>query len=268
MIENEKIKLSALIVIVVIFIAYMKQYLFYYYFNIDVSNYIDLSEVLTPFVDNLGLISGLILLEIFLIKIFDGEEQRRLNKKRKKGRWLITQFYYFIVYNWLATLFIVLNLGLWIYFCSFLEKLYLIVIVTVVSFLTVLLTVIVEIKRDLLRQFRKTNESTLIIFFTLYFTTYLSSFIVLYDIENVDYTPYPVTAMLLSDSTLVTTDSTTVILGRTKHYVFILEKLKKENADRIHIYPTSSILKEYIVYVHDYKRRKIIKEKKDTKNGK
>lgn len=50
------------------FIAYLKQYLYYWYYNIDISNYIGIDEVFTPFLDELALNGVFLIVCLLLLK--------------------------------------------------------------------------------------------------------------------------------------------------------------------------------------------------------
>jgi hypothetical protein len=113
MIEHDKVKLTAIVIGTTIFFAYIKQYLFYKYFNIDISDYISINEVFTPFIDDLAILSIFILCLIIVMLIVigglisylnsRGENQLSESNKTKRGSFFgkILDYKYFlpIAYN-------------------------------------------------------------------------------------------------------------------------------------------------------------------------
>jgi len=65
---EEKIKDTALFIGILTIISYLKEYFYYNYYNIDISDYMNIEEALTPFIDELAV--NFIILAVTAILLF------------------------------------------------------------------------------------------------------------------------------------------------------------------------------------------------------
>ncbi len=243
---SENLKSTAFIVGFLTFVAYIRQYLYYMAYNVDISNYITIEEVFTPFIDNLALYTSIILLCLigsFLIlrlPVFTKDYSESQTVKIEK-----VASCFFKIYKWAFLLMMAVFVAA-IFYSNQLELQQQIPMV-LTSILILIMCIVIY-----LHMFTNSNIGLLLnenpgnslILFVLYFICLHSSTQLGYEFNNKPYQYKEVSYRFIKDDGFeILTDSNTIYLGRTKSNYFILRTKTKI----VDVYRTSDILKESII---------------------
>ncbi|MDB5256800.1 MAG: hypothetical protein JWM14_1495 [Chitinophagaceae bacterium] len=255
MIENDKLKLTTFIVGSIIFTAFIKQYTFYDYFSLDISDYIGLDEVLTPFIDDLSynLIIMLITFCFFLHSKSEKEKNLSLEKTEeipkkveekvvehnwiiKVIRWILWNIEY--VLFWSMTAFVI------IYFYIEYEDIKL--VAHTVSVIALYVAFLYILGMDFLSDTVKKYEKSIYPIFLIASILCFSQIKTAYDIYRKKYRDFKIYKyeFVLSDKK-ISTDKFNIYLGRTQNNFFIYNE--KEQA--VNVYNTSEIKTEKVIRI-------------------
>jgi|GEM_PF-6073486 len=242
MIENDKIKLTAIIVGLVIFFAYMKQYVFYYYFNIDISNYLSIHEVFTPFIDDIVLwVAYILILVVFLLMDIP-------NPKNKTS--VNTEYKPNISVNIMLLVFLtLLNIG-----AFFTTTVWLALFIFTPILIINLVILFLKNKIEFIRDFRLKKPNEFMFYEQIFYIFNVSMFasmitlslltLEVYKILNLNFKKIQYICEF-ENATKITTDSTILYIGRTESKIFFIDRTKQTY--KVDIYNTSEIKKEQII---------------------
>ena len=87
---QDLIKLTPLFYVYIVLISFMKQYIYYQFFNINISDYLELSEILVSFLDD-TFIYALFIIYVFSVYIFMSKGYLRFINMISRKIWMIIQ---------------------------------------------------------------------------------------------------------------------------------------------------------------------------------
>lgn len=239
---EENLKTTGSILGLLTFIAYLNQFAYYWYYDIDISNYIGIEEVFTPFLDDLALNIVFLLFTIAVAHIIRYTHEKGKSEEEVKALRIQNKDGY--IPNWVGVLLITIaSIGV-AYLMFFQEHYYLLgsMFLTVMGFFSIYLFIILytQIVDDNIKQHPMTVALSLIMSFVLILNL---SFTLIQITTNETKPPRIRYRFILNDKVEILSDIDNVYLGRTKKVFFIERKKYK----KVSVYNTADITYEEIL---------------------
>ena len=250
MLENN-LKTTGFFIGVLTFIAYIKQYLFYSNYGIDISNYIDITEVFTPFIDDLSMII-MYLLALVLISVIPliKRKMNNNNEKVKEPKVEIEEDNTQIIFKSINKKLILIHI---LFFALFLgsilseyalnDRPLVYLGIRFIAFILLFIFAYIAIFTNIFDYGLETKPDLTFVIFIISFIS-ITNFAMLpseisekdYEYKRINYSFY------LPNDLTIETDSTHTYLGRTKRNFFMYD-IKAKQA---YIFNTSDIIQERI----------------------
>ena len=253
MVENDKVKLTAVVVGTTIFFAYFNQFIYYDYFNIDISNYLDIQDVLTPFMDELTMI-------VMLFAFAGIGVYTELIKTKERTVLTIAQINRGIAYCVLTNIILI---GFIIYLIyTNVNYIYWLMLIPLV--ILIIVFILLFVNHDIIQRMRTEKEAeyknlNLITTYIIVVLTCSSVILLKLSLEisnKKDKYLVNTYKFKLKDKEEIITSDSVIYLGRTKNHFFIYKKVDKKafpnkysfeldsTNHQVDIYNTSEIIKE------------------------
>ncbi|MDB5256871.1 MAG: hypothetical protein JWM14_1566 [Chitinophagaceae bacterium] len=240
---DERIKSTGFVIGALTFIAYIKQYIYYCYFNVDISSYISIEEVFTPFIDELAINGSTVFITYFVLptvlKNIPILTKSTTNEVAiKTTNWMQNLVYY-------TTVFASVIFALTIFISFWFTNKELIIMRLILSGILILFVYfLLAIFSDFKTFFADFYETSVLITLLIIIVTAYNCIWLGFELWDKKYQYLKINYRFIkSDDMEIFTDSNTVYLGRTKSNFFIL----KSNTKQVDVYNTSDIIKESII---------------------
>lgn len=216
---NSILKYSPIITAILIFTGFLKLYIYYDFFNIDIINYLDFSEIITSFLDDIVLLLSIILpiTTIVLFSAFFSKSKYFNHMKNEKEDVVsrsLRRYRFYNKFRVFITLFansIITILGILVFF-KFSE---LIGLVVGVFFLFNIVSIFSVYKTG---KILKGIDLLLVISIILFLATYLKTYKEVRDTKVGEFGNYKV---YINDGTRYVLSKNDYIIGKTKNYLFL-----------------------------------------------
>jgi len=234
--ENDKIKLTTLIIGTVIFVAYIERFIYYFFFRINIYDFIDITEVFTPFINKIADIAIINILFWGIIYFIKRKNNKTDSLKDKEKRYSKSDEYTYLIL--IAAAFLQHT------FYIFPSKDASLIFIYILLFIGFLFIIIIDRSTNLLSQIKSKH---IYMFYYIQITLYILFYSIIITIKDIDEkknTEYLKTKYVfqLQDGITIQTDSNLILVGKTKQFFFIYNKSKES----VTIYNRSSIIKETI----------------------
>jgi hypothetical protein len=190
--------------------------IYYKYFKIDIINYLEFTEILTLFLDNLIAIVGIIVLLIMYITIIaDKDPESALKKKFPKLYWALP-----IIFSVCVACFV------WFFMKDVLFQ-----IISIIVVLLIFGTIFFKGNEQYKKHFGKEFNIETILFFILFVLMVISLSLTLpHQIKEKKLSAkYLMTKITLIDGEIIRTDSNKYVVGNTKNFLFIHDDKHNHN---------------------------------------
>jgi hypothetical protein len=239
---EENIKTTGSILGILTFIAYLNQYFYYWYYDIDISNYIGIDEVFTPFLDDLASNITLMLFCVAVVHIIrylkekdkSEEEVQTLRIQNKDG----------YVPNWLVVpVLLVFSFSL-AFLLFFHDHNYLLGVMFLGVMGIYCIHLFIIINTDIPKNNYEKYPMTVILSLLMSFMLVVNLLFTILHISNNENRQTSIRyRFILNDKVEILTDKDNVYLGRTKKVFFI----DRKKYNKISVYNTADITYEEIL---------------------
>ena len=231
---EENIKTTGSILGILTFIAYINQYFYYWYYDIDISNYIGIDEVFTPFLDDLAWNILVLLFCVGVVQLKNRNKQKLKDEKVKTNKmkdWVFLLLLLIVTFGVPVSMIVQYQN----YLLGFMFLL--IMILYCIHFCIMTYTEIAE------NNYPK-YPMTIILSFVMSFVLIFNLIFTALAIARNEHTSNGIVyRFILNDTVEIMTDNDNVYLGRTKKVFFI----DRKKFNKISVYNTADITYEEIL---------------------